>query len=117
MLHHMVCACRLALSNKNDTVVDTQEYLEKKEKKKSFLTGDVGEGQRAGHRQEEEEDRQLHGGVLLVRLSAPTASCYYRLFSWGGLRHALRDGQGTEVPISSTQHRAENEPSKSRDPV
>lgn len=63
----------------------------------SCLTGDVGEVQRAGHRQEE-EDRQLHGVVLLVRRSAPAAFCYYRLFSWRG-QYAQRDG--TEVPISS----------------
>lgn len=50
---------------------------------KTVLTSGLGGGQRAGHRQEE-EDRQLHD-VFLVRLRAAASSRYQRLLHQRGL--------------------------------
>lgn len=89
----MLCLRCDVTQQKELTVVNLLKLFPKTKQRR--LTGDVGEVHRAGHRQEEEE-RQLHGGLLLLRLSAPEAFSYSRLISWTGLHAKM-------VPISRTR--------------
>lgn len=83
-----------------------------------FLTGGVGVGHRAGHRHQEEEDRQLHGVVLLARLCAPAASFATVGCSAGEEQSAHTEAEAPRFPSTASGKQAFYcRWAKSRDPL